>query len=104
MLLVRSQSLHAKWRGSIDVNAFRVSPGALLEPIAVNVSVQGDSVVNTLWGHVPCWRVVIHLGRNPEQWFVSKDGHEVLRVTGPKKIQEATPRYLNAHAERSGPS
>ena len=47
------------------------------------MSVQGDSVVSTLWGNVPSWRVVLHTGPTPERWYVSKAGHEVLLVTGP---------------------
>ncbi len=82
MLLVRILPLHATWRGSIDVNRSLTS-AVLAYPRSLNISVQGDSTVSTLWGRVPCWRVVLHTGPTPERWYVSKEGHEVLLVTGP---------------------
>ena len=85
-LLVRSLPLHSTWRGSIDLNVGQtrnLSPAILGKTRSINVSVQGDSVVSTLWGNVPSWRVVLHTGPTPERWYVSKAGHEVLLVTGP---------------------
>ncbi len=87
MLLLRTQSLHARWRGSIDVNAFRAGAGAAMQARSVNVAVEGDSLVSTLWGHVPCWRVVVHSGMTPERWYVSKEGREVLLMTGPNGME-----------------
>ena len=85
-LLVRSLPLHPTWKGSIDVNLGRsgnFSPMIFQKTRSINVSVQGDSVVSTLWGNIPSWRVVLHTGPTPERWYVSKAGHEVLLVTGP---------------------
>ena len=64
------------------MNTFKITP-LVTERATVNVSVEGDSIVNTLWGYVPSWRVVVHTGINPERWYVSKAGREVLLVTGP---------------------
>jgi len=85
-LIVRSLPLHSTWKGSIDVNLGETrsySPAIYRNARSINVSVQGDSIVSTLWGNVPSWRVVLHTGPNPERWYVSKAGHEVLLVTGP---------------------
>jgi hypothetical protein len=95
-LLVRSLPLHSTWRGSIDINLGRTRnlSRALYEKTrSINVSVQGDSVVSTLWGNVPSWRVVLHNGPNPERWYVSKAGHEVLLVTGPYAMEWPRNRF-----------
>ena len=95
-LLVRSLPLHSTWRGSIDINLgqTRNLSRALYEKTrSINVSVQGDSVVSTLWGNVPSWRVVLHNGPNPERWYVSKAGHEVLLVTGPYAMEWPRNRF-----------
>ena len=87
MLLLRTQPLHAGWRGSVDVNANRTLVGAPASPRSVNITVDGDSLVSTLWGHVACWRVVVHSGRIPERWYVSKEGREVILMTGPNGME-----------------
>lgn len=87
MLLLRHQTLSATWRGSIALASYRGQSGLSGRPAAVNVSVQGDSVVSTLWGHVPAWRVVVHTTPVPERWYVSKEGREVLLVTGPNGME-----------------
>jgi hypothetical protein len=95
-LLVRSLPLHSTWRGSIDINLGQtrnLSPAVLEKTRSINVSVQGDSVVSTLWGNVPSWRVVLHTGANPERWYVSKAGHEVLLVTGPYAMESPRNRF-----------
>ncbi|WP_309672617.1 hypothetical protein [Gemmatimonas sp.] len=95
-LLVRSLPLHSTWRGSIDINLGQtrnLTPAIYEKTRSINVSVQGDSVVSTLWGNVPSWRVVLHTGPNPERWYVSKAGHEVLLVTGPFAMEWPRNRF-----------
>lgn len=95
-LLVRSLPLHSTWRGSIDINLGQtrnLTPAIYEKTRSINVSVQGDSVVSTLWGNVPSWRVVLHTGANPERWYVSKAGHEVLLVTGPYAMEWPRNRF-----------
>ncbi len=80
-VLLRSLPLRDLWRGSIDVSGSKHGPAGARR--SLNLSVQGDSVVATLWGYVPCWRVMLHTGKSPERWYVSKEGHELLLVEGP---------------------
>jgi hypothetical protein len=95
-LIIRSVPLHSTWRGSIHINLGQtrnLTPAVYGNTRSINVSVQGDSVVSTLWGNVPSWRVVLHTGPNPERWYVSKEGHEVLLVTGPFAMEWPRNRF-----------
>ncbi len=95
-LLVRSLPLHSTWKGSIDVNSGQTrnqSPAIYAQTRSINLRVQGDSIVSTLWGNVPSWRVVLHTGPTPERWYVSKEGHEVLLVTGPYAMEWPRNRF-----------
>jgi hypothetical protein len=91
MLLLRALPLRDRWQGSIQVNLDRISPLMDARTRTINLSVQGDSVVPTLWGRVPAWRVVLHTGANPHRYYVSKEGHEILLVTGPEAASANAP-------------
>lgn len=87
LLVLRALPLNKSWRGTIDINARSRSPLFAEVPRHVNLRVDGDSTIRTLWSDVSCWRVLLENGAEPERWYVGKESGDAMLVLQPASAE-----------------